>query len=182
VTDQPAEAQGARFSLWRLSGRKSLLHDGERLLLTVEDHPRPLRLALSGGVEEGTLLDIVLPASSAIRNLWPAFARLMTLLESSEQPHPERSLARPSREMLVHMRTLQALDAETAGATHRQIASVVFGKDEVFQRWETNSELRAQVRYLLRRGHALQEEGYCKLLSGSATKKEGEFNMLAFSP
>lgn len=96
VTDQPAEVQGARFSLWRLSGRKSLLHDEERLLLTVEDHCRPLRLALSGGVEEGTLLDVVLPVSNAIRNLWPAFLRLMSLLESSAQPAAERSWSDPA--------------------------------------------------------------------------------------
>lgn len=68
---------------------------------------------------------------------------------------------------MLHLRALQALDGEVAGASHREIAEVIFGAEDVFQRWATNSELRAQVRYLLRRGHHLVNTGYRQLPSRS---------------
>jgi hypothetical protein len=74
------------------------------------------------------------------------------------------------------MRTLQALDGEAAGESQREIASVIFGESDVWQRWTTNSELRAQLRYFLRCGHQLVEGGYLNLLRGSPSgTEEGEF-------
>jgi hypothetical protein len=68
------------------------------------------------------------------------------------------------RDEIFHMRALRALDADQAGAAHKDIAVALFGESDVFQRWERNSELRAQIRHLLRRGRALSQGGYRALL------------------
>lgn len=176
------EAHGALFSLWKLPGRKTLVHEGERLLLTVEDYPRPVRLALTPEVSEGTPINILLPASSAARMVWPTLMRLVALLERPRSLARRSVARRPTRESLIHMRTLQALDGEAAGASHREIASAIFGDDEVFQRWATNSELRAQVRYLLRRGHRQINGGYRDLLGTSTKAAEGDLIARSDSP
>lgn len=62
---------------------------------------------------------------------------------------------RPGRIALMHMRVLQALDGVDAGASHREIASAIFGADIVAARWHADSELRARVRHLIRRGREL---------------------------
>ena len=81
------------------------------------------------------------------------------------------------------MRTLQALDGEAAGESQRDIASVIFGESDVWRRWTTNSELRAQLRYLLRRGHQLVDGGYLDLLRGPRSEtEEGEFHEEPESP
>jgi len=83
-----------------------------------------------------------------------------------------RAFARPSHAAVVHMRALQAYDGVCAGASHRKIATVVFGADIVANRWEPDSELRAHVRYLIRRARFLVDLGYVTLMT-TRPKKEG---------
>src|ERR1039457_6261956 len=54
-----------------------------------------------------------------------------------------------------------------AGASHREIAQALFGAttDET---WGADSRWRAQVRSLLKRGHALCAHGYWRLLGAGA--------------
>lgn len=170
------------FSLWALPGRKSLIHEGERLLLTIEQESVPSRVSLDPELSEGARFDFVLPANARIRALWPSATRMMRDLQRPRRCSPRRRSLRPTRESLIHLRALQALDGEAAGATHREIASAVFGADEVFQRWSTDSELRAQLRHLLRRGHRLVEGGYKQLLGLNAPAREGDFSAPAHPP
>jgi hypothetical protein len=68
-----------------------------------------------------------------------------------------------TRSALVHRATLQALDGAAAGASQRDIAIAIWGKRAVLERWSSDGELRARVRYFMRRGHALVQGGYRKL-------------------
>jgi hypothetical protein len=68
----------------------------------------------------------------------------------------------------MHMRSLQAVDGIAAGASQRAIAIVLYGAARVFHDWHADSELRAQVRHLIRRGSELVHGGYRRLL-GHAT-------------
>jgi len=68
-----------------------------------------------------------------------------------------------TRSAVVHRAILQALDGAAAGASHRDIAAAIFGKRVVLDRWSSDGELRARIRYFLRRGHMLVESGYQKL-------------------
>ena len=66
-------------------------------------------------------------------------------------------------------RVLQALDGARVGASQRDIASAIFGAGAVNASWTPDSELRAQTRYLLKRGEALARGGYRTLLNADTS-------------
>lgn len=162
LTGDDALAPGVAFSLWKVPGHKTLLHDGAGMLLTAQINQEILRLTLDAGVQEDRPFAFHLPARPDVRASWPIVSAILALFAS---PKLSRSTAklRPNRQLMLHLRALQALDGEAAGASHREIAEVIFGAQDIFQRWTTNSELRAQIRYLLRRGHHLVSSGYRQL-------------------
>ena len=177
-----AEA-GAAFSLWRIAGQKSLFHDGGHLHLTNQLNQQIFRLSLTSIIRDGCAVAFIVPVSVDVHESWPAIARVSALLTSARRPPKRAESSRPSRQAIVHMRSLQALDGEAAGASHREIASEIFGQADVWQRWATNSELRAQVRYLLRRGHRFLDGGYRDLLTGpKSSRREGDFRSGSDSP
>jgi hypothetical protein len=65
---------------------------------------------------------------------------------------------------LLHTRALQALDGVLAGASQREIAVALFGANVVAGKWYADGELRARVRYLIRRANAFMNGGYRRLL------------------
>lgn len=162
-------AHAAPFDPWQLPGAKLLHADGAQLSLITRWGPHSARLVINGELCEGDSFAYVLPAGpgldARLHDLERHLAALKTAKAVSNPAH-----ARPSRGALVHMRTLQALDAMLAGATHREIASAVFGSQQVTTRWHPDSELRAQVRHLVRRGRQLMHGGYRKLLVGAEGK------------
>lgn len=63
------------------------------------------------------------------------------------------------------MMALQAFDERAAGASHRDIAVVLYGANRVNSDWQGRSSyLRCRVQRTLRFGHALVQEGYRRLL------------------
>src|SRR4051812_42536128 len=62
------------------------------------------------------------------------------------------SAQRPT--VLTHLRAIQALDGIAAGASHRAIAVVLFGRWRVSREWHPDSRLRAEVRRLIDRARA----------------------------
>ena len=90
---------------------------------------------------------------------------------------PAEQVVRPAtRAALLHLRALQALDAAQAGASHRDIAQALFGLEAVALRWHEDGELRAQVRYLLRRAEGYMLGGYLALagIRRTAAKRPGD--------
>jgi hypothetical protein len=160
------------FSLWKMPGHKMLLHDGVRLLLTAQINHKILRIVLDASVHDGCPFALVLPARRDMRTSLLLAPRVVAIVASSRRPR-RAGRPRPNRQMMTHLRSLQALDGEAAGASHREIAEAIFGAQDVFERWSTDSELRAQIRYLLRRGHDLTTGGYRRLYS-SARREQGE--------
>jgi hypothetical protein len=90
-------------------------------------------------------------------------AELAVLVASNDNP-TAMSSDRPNRSSLLHMRALQALDGTLAGASQRDVAEMLFGADSVAGRWHADSDLRAQVRRLIRRGQCLMQGDYRHLL------------------
>jgi hypothetical protein len=68
-----------------------------------------------------------------------------------------------TRSAVVHRAMLQALDGAAAHASHRDIAIAIFGRRVVLDRWSSDGELRARIRYFLHRGRLLVESHYRKL-------------------
>jgi len=151
------------FSLWKIPGQKTLFHDGADLLLTARSNHETSRVSIDARLGEGSAFEFGVPASADLPEAWRAVSHTFALLASRRRP-ARLSAHRPNRYALFHARSLQALDGEAAGASHREIARVIYGESEVWQRWTTNSELRAQLRHLLRRGHELVDGGYRRLI------------------
>lgn len=158
------------FQFWRLPGRKQLTHDGKRLLLTTQlvDRVRQLRMAISLALEDGMAYTYAVRAGGQLRERWRAIEHELTLFDAANAHHIARRIAitmeRPGRASLLHMRTLQALDGVLAGATQRGIAEVLFGIGAIADRWYDDSDLRAQIRRLIRRGQTLMSGDYRHLL------------------
>ncbi|MGY2736609.1 DUF2285 domain-containing protein [Sphingomonas sp. UYP23] len=63
---------------------------------------------------------------------------------------------------------LRVSDGLAAGASHREIARVVFGQERVDRQWDGSSDaLRSQVRRLVVDARAMAAGGYRQMLSGS---------------
>ena len=169
VTLGPAITDGAEpFSLWALPGRKNLVHDGRRLLMRSTVGWRALRIAVSLSLGDGMPFVYAVPAGVRGQRGLKAAADLDAALTGSE---PKLRRAAVTRTDLVHMRALQALDAEAEGASERAIADLVFGPFDEPESWN-DSAVRANVRYLLDQGRRLRDGGYRDLLYPKPPKRE----------
>jgi hypothetical protein len=157
----PLAATTQRFDLWRIAGRKRLVLEGADLTLTADQYSERVRLTLSGTVAHGDAYESVVPLTPRLRGQIERFGAVAEMLEG-QLPRIAR-LQAASRAALLHLRALQVLDASQAGASHRAIAEAVFGSDAVVLRWSEDGELRAQVRFLVRRAQGLMNGGYLAL-------------------
>lgn len=162
-----AEASQAStpFDPWQLPGEKMLLASGKTLSLIARWGSHSARWILSAELHVGDSFAYQLAADPSLATRLRNLQRLLAALDAARTA-PANTFARPSRAALVHMRTLQALDGVLDGATQRDIACAVFGSAQVAARWHPDSDLRAQVRHLVRRGRRLMRGDYRQLLDG----------------
>lgn len=158
---RPAPSAGAEpgtvFRLWRVPGRKHLLHAGTDLVFCSAHGQRRLCASLALNLKEGACCHVTVPVDTRRAE---GRAQCQWLTGDPGQPCPATAVSRVD---LLHMRFLQALDALQAGCTQRGVAIVLFGSETVAARWHTDSELRAQVRHILTRAQALMNGGYLHL-------------------
>lgn len=153
--------EGPDFDLWQLPAPRRLLHDGQAVRAVVGDR-RQTRLRLAPALNQGRPFAYQLRAGPAAAG---ARRRALERITALERP-PPRGAARPAdRGALVRMRTFAAFDGAGAGASHRDIATTLFGAAAVADRWSADSEMRAQVRHLVARGRRLVAGGYRSLLT-----------------
>lgn len=151
------------FDLWRVPGRKRLVLGDAGLTLLAEVSSHRLQISLAGDLGDGDPYAVTVPLGPSLRGQLDAFnSQAMALRGETPSAMPVRA---PSRAALLHLRALQALDGLQAGASHREIAKVLFGAETVAQRWQADGELRAQVRHLLRRAEGYMQDGY-RVLAG----------------
>lgn len=165
--DLDAEPGTPGFDLWALAGRKQVEHDGCKLRISCFTGFRVLRLAIAKGLGHGMAYCYALKMGLCLCDAWRSWLDQLMRFDRQE-PLGAATHPRPSRTTMTHLRTLIALDAQAAGASHRDIAVLLFGSDEADQRWHADSELRAQVRHLLKRGHAYVNGNYRKLLTATS--------------
>ena len=152
------------FQLWSIPGHKHLTHDGKRLVLTAHFIDDMLRMAISPALEDGMAYAYAVRAGCQLRERWRAIEAELTMLDDANARRAATATDRPGRVPMLHMRTLQALDGTLAGASQREVAEVLYGITTVAERWYDDSDLRAQVRRLIRRGQTLMAGGYHRLL------------------
>lgn len=161
VSIAPAIVDDAEaFSLWNVPGRKSLIHDGRRLLMRTTLGRQAVRVAVSLALGDGMPFAYAAPAGPRGHRAFKAAADLDAALAG--KPSRSRTPA-VTRTDLVHMRALQALDAERDGASEHDIAKLVFDAFAEPESWN-DSAVRANVRYLLDHGHRYRDGGYRSLL------------------
>ena len=152
------------FALWRIPGRKHLIHDGRRLLLVARWPGACLRLALALGLADGMAYVYAIRACDTPQARCQALAASLNELVAAIGITPvARTRPRPSLTALLELHTLQALDATLAGASLREVAEGLFGSDAVASGWYADGGLRSRVRRLVRRGQSLMHGGYRRL-------------------
>ena len=179
VPDEDPEGTSPIFDPWRFPGRKAIGHDGCRLALKLTRHSRSWHVNIAAS------LDVPEPFTFTASPDDRASARLreakdmLAMIAGREAGFVGRC---GSAEPIITMQSLQALDGHLAGASERDIAIVIFGERMVKEKWHSDSELRARVRYLIRRGRAMMNGGYRRLLWGTAARRAGEFPMPVSAP
>ncbi|MBN8279036.1 MAG: DUF2285 domain-containing protein [Gammaproteobacteria bacterium] len=160
-----ASATAPSFSVWRLPGPKILsVHARHDLLLATGVGGGALALTVDAGLLLGDAYAFRVPAETEPEEAMRVMVGVRSAMGGAA-PSLGESSSPVSRTALVHLRALQALDGIAGEASHRTIARVLFGAEEVTRRWTGDGELRAQVRYLVRRARALRDGGYRSLLT-----------------
>jgi len=158
------------FSLWSLPGRKSLVHDGRRLLMRSLFGRRVVRGAVSLSLSDGMPFAYAAPSGSRGQRTLQAAAELDAALAGTPLATRKPPVTRSD---VVHMRALQALDAERDGGSEHDIADLVFGAFAAPESWN-DSAVRANVRYLLDHGRRFRDGGYRDLLYPKPPKLKAE--------
>lgn len=160
--DPPPKANA--FAFWRIPGRKHLIHDGKRLVLTARWPGCCVRLALAQGLADGMAYLYAVRAGVTARASYRTITAELDMLATVDAAVPAAAArSRPTSAALLELHTLQALDAALAGASLRETAIGLFGADAVVANWYTDGGLRSRVRRLVRRGQSLMRGGYRRL-------------------
>jgi hypothetical protein len=93
------------------------------------------------------------------------------VLDTSGPVAEPRLCVLPPGQLGQHRQRLQALDAQAANASVRELAVGLFGLDCVREQWHSDSALRAHVRYVLHRARALRDGGYRALVHPRASHR-----------
>jgi len=166
TSDDPGDST---FSLWRFAGRKRLTHDGSQLHFSAHCAQRMLQVQLSKSLHDDAPFAFLVHADRWIHARIRALTDALTTLNQPNGECMDDTPPRPSRAALVHVRALQVFDAAADGASQRDIAEVLFGAPSVQESWSSDSELRAQVRHLIKRGRHYVNGGYRDLLTAPPT-------------
>ena len=150
--------------LRRLSCRRSLLitPDGRHHLVLTHGN-RSVEVVCEGL----DLLGSGITLRFQIDGLSQLNARMSVLetLRAITQERPSRFQSRPRPQILRLRDGLIALDGSLAGASYREIAEVIHGKETTREAWRSASRsLKDKLRRDVKRGRVLMEGGYRKLL------------------
>jgi hypothetical protein len=161
-----AAAAGDGFKLYDLGIDRhapGAVHDGKGTYLTASVGGNAWRVHVDDGLEPQDGIAIAIDADAHARRRVAAAERLIGELERKSMGSRKRASA-PSRTGRFHASVLQALDGAAGGASHRDIAVAMHGAKPVARRWTADGELRASIRYFLKRGAVLVGSGYRGLI------------------
>lgn len=140
---------------------KSARHDPQGLSLRIGHDAESIRLLLIDGARAGRPLAAIIPLDETCLDSIEALSRLLQRLRGRTLIADTRLTAQRRRRLC---RMLQAVDGHLTGATYREIANTIYGKQRVAaDPWKT-SALRDSTIALVRDGHTLIDGGYRTLL------------------
>lgn len=151
------------FDLLRVPHPASVLRskDGEHVIIA--DGPRCIRLdVVAGSLLGGPVrLGYRLSGFADVEAKALTLRRLLALKRLGRLP---RSLFPPERKAARWALALQAYDGARAGASQREIASVLFGSSIVRADWNGSSHLRTRIQRLVQAAGRMISGGYRDLL------------------
>lgn len=181
--------QAVRFKLTAEAHRKADWRDleFEARRLTIVAHLHLDALGHQYLILKGTTVQVVLHISGPLVTTGPVHIRLLidglTTLEEavtqlsalSHLVHGSRSslvIDRPGRVETTKLRdALIAIDGEQAGATRREIATVIYGAGRVAEEWaHPSGRLKAVIKRDVQRGRRLVAGGYRRLVAGETSR------------
>jgi len=139
------------------------VHDGEGTYLTASVGANAWQVHVADGLRPQDGIAIAIDADAHARRRMVAANRFIEGLERKAIESRKRTPV-PSRAGRFHASVLQALDGNAAGASQREIAVALHGAKWVSRRWTPDGELRASIRYFLKRGALLVGGGYRRLI------------------
>ena len=160
-----ASPGNSRFDLWTVPGKKTLSHDGRSLILSLQGVGSGMRIALDTQLCDGTAFGYVMP--SPIPTVQPA-KRFDAIIRTPAARRAHAFATEVSRDAIMHMHTLQALDGVLSGASQRDVGSALFGIDHAMVSWTPDGGLRARTRHYIRRGRELMTGAYVHMLQAGA--------------
>ena len=131
----------------------------ELVLIRTTDHAVTLRLHGAHAADGPVRLTFLVPGLSSARGLGALLAILPDMLLAAP-----RRLKRSRRQILMRD-ALIALDGRGEGASYRDIASVIYGKDRAHTAWNSNSRsLKDRLHRAFNFGKAFRDGGYRALI------------------
>lgn len=169
-----ARPRDYRFSIWNFHETRELCHLGTHLCFRSNASTNGLQVRMDVELSDGEPYAFVVRADGMLRERLRVVEQAAEQIQGASTRINLAKCRRVDRIALTHARALQALDGVQAGASHRDIAIALFGVGSVKARWSADGELRAQVRYLLRRGQALMNGGYRALVLPDGNAAQGD--------
>jgi hypothetical protein len=139
------------------------VHEEEGTYLTALVGPNAWQVHVADGLKPQESIAVAIHADAYARRRVAAADRFIRDLERKLTSSRELPTV-PGRATRFHASVIQSLDGAAAGASHREIAVALRGAQWVSSRWTPDGELRASIRYFLKRGALLVSGGYRQLI------------------
>jgi hypothetical protein len=140
-----------------------MVRDDQGTYVTASMKSNSWRVHVADGLAEDDRIAIAIPVDEFARQRVAAADRFIVDLKAKSAETWKR-LAVSNRADRFHCSVLQAIDGAAAGATHRQIAVAIYGQRRVSASWTPDGDLRARIRYFLKRGTTVVNGGYRTLI------------------
>ncbi len=131
----------------------------ELVLIRTTDHAVTLRLHGAHAADGPVQLTFLVPGLSSARNLGALLAVLPDMLVAA----PRRF--KRSRRQILMRDALITLDGRGSGASYRDIACIIYGKDRTQTAWNSNSRsLKDRLHRAFNLGKSYRDGGYRALI------------------
>jgi hypothetical protein len=140
-----------------------MVRDDQGTYVTALMKSNSWRVHVADGLAEEDRIAIAIPVDEFARRRVAAVDRFIVDLKAKSVEARNR-LSASNRAYQFHCSVLQAIDGAAADATHRQIAVAIYGQRRVSASWTPDGDLRARIRYFLKRGATLVNGGYRTLI------------------
>jgi hypothetical protein len=163
VVRASAAKEGLKLYDLQIERTPYMVCDDQGTYCTASMKSNTWRVHVADGLADDDRIAIAIPMDEFARRRVAAADRFIVNLKQKSASSRE-SLRETNRADRFHSSVLQALDGAATGATHRQIAVAIYGQRRVSASWTPDGDLRARIRYFLKRGSALVDGGYRKLI------------------